>query len=186
MAENIRPTPSALEDQREGQDRYYAFISESEIGPLFLGNSKMAENIPPTPSALEYQRGSQSRSDAAMSGIEPSFSLGNAKKVENIPPAPSALEYYRKTQNRSYPPLPNLPKFESRPKKAGELPPAAIEARKKMMGRRCYPSMSEVEPGLFLGNSWSSYDRILLETNDIDAVVSLTDAGHGRWALTRE
>jgi hypothetical protein len=36
--------------------------------------------------------------------------------------------------------------------------------------------MSEVEPGLFLGNCWSSYDRILLEANDIDAVVSLTDA----------
>jgi dual specificity phosphatase 12 len=54
------------------------------------------------------------------------------------------------------------------------------------MGRRCYPSMSEVEPGLFLGNCWSSYDRILLEANDIDAVVSLTDASHGLWAITSE
>ena len=54
-----------------------------------------------------------------------------------------------------------------------------------MMGR-CYPSMSEIEPGLFLGNCWSSYDRTLLETNDIDAVVSLTNAPHGRWCLTRQ
>jgi hypothetical protein len=102
MAENIRPTPSALEDQREDQDRSYAFISESEIGPLFLGNAEMAENISPTPSALEYQRGSQGRSCATMSEIK--SDLLNNKMAENIPSAPSALEYYRKTWIRSFPP----------------------------------------------------------------------------------
>ena len=46
--------------------------------------------------------------------------------------------------------------------------------------------MSEIEPGLFLGNSWSSYYRTLLETNGINAVVSLTDADLGRLGLQRE
>jgi dual specificity phosphatase 12 len=112
--------------------------------------------------------------------------LLNAKKAENIHPAPSALEYYKKTQIRSYPPMPKYKVTTSRPKKAENRPlPSTLEVQKKNMSRT-YPSMSEIEPGLFLGNCKSCYNRPLLEANDINAIVSLTNTDPGAWATTRE
>jgi len=46
--------------------------------------------------------------------------------------------------------------------------------------------MSEIEPGLFLGNLKSCYYRPLLETNGINAIVSLTNIDPGAWVRTRE
>jgi hypothetical protein len=130
----------------KGQDRSYAFISESEIGPgLLLRNTKMAENIPPTLSALEYQRGSQSRSYAK---IKPD--LLNAKKVENIPLCSRVLQ---ENSDSILSPLPKLGPTTIRPKRAENRLPSTLEVQQKNMSRtdKTYPSMSEIEPGLFLG-----------------------------------
>jgi hypothetical protein len=43
------------------------------------------------------------------------------------------------------------------------------------------PSMTEIEPGLFIGNAKSSYNRDLLGTNQVNAMVSLTDCGYALW-----
>jgi len=61
--------------------------------------------------------------------------------------------------------------------------PSALEAQKENM---TYPSMSEIEPGLFLGNLKSCYYRPLLETNGINAIVSLTNTNLPAWASTRQ
>jgi hypothetical protein len=43
------------------------------------------------------------------------------------------------------------------------------------------PSISEIESGLFIGNSTSSYDVPTLRNNHITAIVSLDDAPYGQW-----
>ncbi|KAL5353629.1 hypothetical protein ACLOAV_001666 [Pseudogymnoascus australis] len=42
-------------------------------------------------------------------------------------------------------------------------------------------STSEVFPGLFIGNSQSTYTREILEDNKITAVISVLDAPHSLW-----
>jgi dual specificity phosphatase 12 len=41
--------------------------------------------------------------------------------------------------------------------------------------------MTEIEPGLFIGNAESSYSRTLLSTNNINAIVSLTGSDYSLW-----
>jgi hypothetical protein len=70
-----------------------------------------------------------------------------------------------------------------------QLPQNVDEARRKMQGlarkRRELdaPSMTEIEPGLFIGNARSSYNRDLLGTNHVNAIVSLTDGGYALWHI---
>lgn len=47
------------------------------------------------------------------------------------------------------------------------------------------PSISEIEPGLFIGNAASSYDIPTLENNHINARVSLGNGKFGMWGTPR-
>lgn len=61
-------------------------------------------------------------------------------------------------------------------------PSASTEVVEKSTKRDMMPPpISEIEPGLFIGNSWCSYHQPSLQNNHITAIVSLVNAPHGRW-----
>jgi dual specificity phosphatase 12 len=77
------------------------------------------------------------------------------------------------------PPIPNDQSFMDAEESCQKLLKRAQKLRELQD-----PSMAEIESGLFIGNGKSSYNRDLLSSNHINAIVSLTSDGYSLWYST--